>query len=113
MLITSIVIFALAAVFGLLNLAKVLGEKPTQKPMVFIHGILAAAALVILLVFATGTRGQSPIASIVLFLVAAVGGFILFARDMSKKPGPKALALIHGIVAVIGFLILLVFTFTM
>jgi hypothetical protein len=45
----------------------------------------------------------------VLFIIAALAGFYLFARDLSKKPVPKAVALIHGVVAVVSFILLLIF----
>jgi hypothetical protein len=45
--------------------------------------------------------------SVVLFVVAALGGFILFANDFQKKPIPKGLALIHAGAAAAAFLILL------
>lgn len=108
---SSIIIFAVAAVFGLIIITTLLKDKPTPKALVFIHGILAAVALVILIVFSINNPGQSPLVSIVLFVLAALGGFVLFARDLSKKPGPKTLAVIHALVAVVGFLILLTFAF--
>jgi len=111
MLITSIIIFAIAAVLGLIIITALLKDKPTPKPVVFTHGILAATALVILVVFTVNNPAHSPVLSLVLFVVAALGGFVLFARDMSKKPGPKALAVIHALAAVVGFLILLAFAF--
>ena len=111
MLITSIVIFAVAAVMGLIVITALLKDKPTPKPAVFAHGALAAVALVLVIVLAVNNPGHSPMPSIVLFVIAAIGGFVLFARDMSKKPGPKVLAVVHALAAVVGFLILLAFAF--
>lgn len=111
MLITSIVIFAVAAILGLIVITALLKDKPTPKPVVFTHGALAAVALVLLVIFAVNNPDHSPVLSIVLFVIAALGGFVLFFRDMSKKPGPKALAVIHALAAVVGFLILLAFAF--
>lgn len=111
MLITSIIIFAVAAVLGVIIIAALLKDKPTPKPAVFAHGALAAVALVILIIFAVNNPEHSPVLSIALFAIAALGGFVLFAKDMSKKPGPKALAVIHALAAVVGFLILLAFAF--
>lgn len=109
MLTVSIVIFAIAAVFGLLNLVAILGNKTTSKPIVFTHGILAALALILLIIFAVNAAGASPTVSLVLFIIVALVGFFLFARDLSHKPGPKAVAVIHGLVAVISFIILIIF----
>lgn len=105
----AIVLFILAAVFGLIALLAILKNKPTPKPAVFIHGGLAAFALILLILFTTGGAGPTPIASLVLFVAAALGGFVLFAMDMQKKPIPKPLAVIHPLVAAIGLILLILF----
>jgi NAD/NADP transhydrogenase beta subunit len=109
MLTISVIIFAAAAIFGFINLLAVLGNKQTSKPVVFTHGILAAIALVLLIIFIINSSGASPTLSLILFIIVALVGFFMFARDLSKKSIPKAVALIHGIVAVISFIILLIF----
>jgi hypothetical protein len=108
MLTISVIIFAVAAIFGLLNLIAVLGNKQTSKPIVYTHGILAAA-LILLIIFTINSTAGSPVVSLVLFIIVALVGFFLFARDISKRTVPKAVALTHGIVAVISFIILLIF----
>jgi hypothetical protein len=45
---------------------------------------------------------------IVLFAIAATGGIILAALHFGKKPLPMWLALLHGLVAVCGVLVLVV-----
>jgi hypothetical protein len=110
MLTASIIIFAIAAVLGLTIIIRLLKGKPTIKPVVFLHGGVAATALVILIIYAIN-NAMSPTASIVIFVIAALGGFILLANDLRKKPGPKALAVIHALAAVTAFIILLLFTF--
>lgn len=109
MLITAIVLFALAAVFGLVVLTAILKNKPTPKPAVFVHGGLAAVALLLVIIFVAGSTGASPTTSLVLFILAALGGFTLFAIDMQKKPVPKWLAFVHPIVAAIALVLLIVF----
>jgi hypothetical protein len=47
----------------------------------------------------------------VLFIIAATGGFIVFVRDIINKPVPKWLAIVHGLIAVTGFIFLLMFAF--
>jgi hypothetical protein len=108
MLTTIIILFALAAVFGLTILIPLLKGQPTPKLSVVLHGLFAATALILLIVFEVNNM-SSPTVSTILFVIAAIGGFILLANDLKKKPGPKALALIHAGAAVIVFLILLVF----
>ncbi|MDN5205362.1 hypothetical protein QQ008_28515 [Fulvivirgaceae bacterium BMA10] len=111
MITISVILFALAAVFGLVILLKILKGQETPKPAVFIHGALAAIALVLLLIFTLNNPTNAPTLSLVLFIVAALGGFVLFAIDLKTKNPPRGLALIHAGAAVVGFLLLLLFVF--
>ena len=111
MLITAIVLFVVAAIFGLIILSAILRNQPTPKAVVFTHGPIAATALILVLIYAF-TEQTSPllITSIVLFVLAALGGLTLFTIDMQKKPIPKVLAVIHPIIAVIALFTLVVYT---
>lgn len=113
MLNTTIVLFALAAVFGLLLLLKVLKGESTSKVIVFIHGALSATGLGLLIVYVINNYEGGPILSLGLFIVAALGGFVLFVLDLSKKTIPKVLALVHAGAAVVAFLLLLMFAFSL
>ncbi|MGZ4090827.1 MAG: hypothetical protein ACXVNO_08935, partial [Bacteroidia bacterium] len=66
-------LFALGALIGMYLLALVLQQKTTPKIVALIHGAFVAAAL-ILLVYYTTQNGPGPIESIILFIVAALGG---------------------------------------
>jgi hypothetical protein len=110
MLTTSIIFFTIAAIFGLTIIIPLLQGKSTTKPFVFLHGGLAAIALILLIIFSMNNE-PSPTVSIVIFVIAALGGFTLLANDLRKKPGPKALAVIHALAAVTAFVILLLFAF--
>ena len=111
MLVISLILFAAAAVFGIINLIPILKNKQTSEPAVYTHGFLAAAALLLLIIFSIDFAGGLPVISMILFIIVALVGFILFARDLFKKPGPKSVALIHGAVAFISFILLLIFVF--
>ena len=111
MLTTAIILFAIAAVFGLVLLTKILGSKATPKPVVYLHGLIAAIGLVLLIVYSLNPDSKSVAISLTLFIIAAIGGFILFGRDLTKKPGPKWLALVHALAAVTSFIILLTVAF--
>jgi len=108
MLYTIIAFFALAAIMGLALLSYVLRSKETSKPVMIMHGLFAATGLVLLLIY---TFGDSPglIESVILFVIAALGGFVMVGRDLTGKPIPKWLAIVHGLIAVIGFITLLIF----
>jgi hypothetical protein len=80
--------------------------------LAMVHGFLAAAALT-LLVYAAATTSLPGLATlaIILFLVAAAGGVLLNLRfHLNDIPLPKWLVLVHGGIAVIGFICLLMAT---
>lgn len=110
MIIASIVCFALAALFGIILLTYVLGNKETPKAIAFIHGGFAATALVLLLIHALTQMDQTLwIAG--LFVIVALVGFYMLSRDLTGKMIPKAVAVIHGLVAALGLLSLLYLVF--
>jgi FtsH-binding integral membrane protein len=109
MLYLAIGLFVLAAIFGLIVLTAVLRDQPTPKPAVFIHGGVAAIALLLVIFYIAKNNGSGPIWSLVLFILAALGGLTLFTMDMRKKPIPKWIAIIHPLVALAGLLALILY----
>jgi hypothetical protein len=107
----SIGFFALAALLGMYLLSFVLQGKETPKAIVFTHGPMAAIGVVLLIIYAT-KGGPNPTESIVLFVLAALGGLFMVFRDLTGKPIPKFLAVGHGLLAVTGFIFLLIFAFS-
>lgn len=108
MLILAVVLFLVAALFGLYILTYILKNNPTPKGAVFTHGPIAATALVLMIIYAAmGHADTRLITSIVLFILAALGGLTMFVIDMKNKPIPKMIAVIHPIVAVIALLTLI------
>ncbi|MBD0332805.1 MAG: hypothetical protein ICV66_09125 [Chitinophagaceae bacterium] len=110
MIYTAIALFALAAILGMFLLSFILRNKETPKAFALIHGPLAATGLVLLIIYYFN-HGAGPLESIILFAIAALGGIVLFSRDIVHKPVPKWLAIVHGLVAVTGFIFLLIFAF--
>lgn len=106
-MITTIILFAIAAVVGISLIIPVIkGEKPARTN-VFVHGGVAATALIMLIIKYLEDKGAVPQVSVILFVVAALGGIFLFTRDLQKKSLPPGLALVHAGLAVAAFLILL------
>jgi hypothetical protein len=105
----SIGLFALSAVLGLTILVKWLTKKEASKGVIYSHGIVAATALVLLVVYAIQNPENFPKTSIVLFVISALGGFYMFIRDLQKKTSPLAIAFIHALLAVTGLITLLLF----
>ena len=107
MLYLVIGLFALAAVIGLIILKNWLTAGHTPRTVVYAHGIFAAIALVLLVVYFLSHPAGSLRTSLILFVVAAVAGFYMFFQDLQGKFSPVWLAVLHGIVAVSGFVFLL------
>ena len=111
MLYLTIGLFALSAVLGVAILIKWLTKKDAPRGVVYSHGIFAATALVLLIVFAVQNPQNFPKASIILFALSALGGFYMFFNDLKGKASPLAIAFIHALLAVGGVLSLLLFVF--
>jgi RsiW-degrading membrane proteinase PrsW (M82 family) len=107
----TIGLFALAAVLGLSILIKWLTKKEASRAVIYSHGIAAATALVLLIFYAVQNPANFPKASLILFVIAALGGLYMFYQDMKKKNSPIAVAVIHALLAVSGLITLLIFVF--
>jgi hypothetical protein len=100
MLITTLVLFGLAAVLGLTVAIQIFKKRETSKGVALAHGAFGAVCLVLLILFAVKNPHPWLTTSIVLLVVAALGGAVLFVNDLRKKAGPVALVVIHALAAV-------------
>jgi len=107
----TIALFAIAAVLGVTILVNWLNKRDAPRGVVYSHGIVAAIALVLLIVYVVNNRSNAPTTSLVLFVVAAIGGVYMFTRDLNHKNSPIAIAVLHALLAVGGFVALLIFVF--
>lgn len=109
MLMTAIVLFAIAAVGGLsMAVLHFRGKTPPPTLLAAVHGLLAASGLVVLLlaVLKIGMSG-TPAIALGLFLLAALGGFALLSFHLRGRALPNGLVAGHGLLAVAAFLVLL------
>jgi len=104
----SIAIFGMTAIFGMYLLSLILRNKSTPKGVTIIHGLMAAVALILLIFYCFGDA-PGPWPSIIIFTLAAIGGFVLNYRDITGKKVPKWLGIVHGLAAVTGFILLILF----
>ena len=107
MLYLNIALFAIAAIIGVIILKNWLTSATTSRTVVYAHGIFAAAGLVILFIYFMKNAQQDIKTSLILFAVAAVAGFYMFFQDLRGKFSPTWMAVVHGLVAVAGFVFLL------
>ncbi len=113
MFLLSLILLLVAMIFGSLTLIRILKNKRTNKPIVVLHGVFAGFGLLMVLTYiAMGHTSTLPIVGATFLGIAAVGGFIMFGIDISKKRVPKSLAIGHPILAVIGVLLLVYYAIT-
>ena len=106
----AITIFGMVAIAGMYLLSLILRNKQTPKAVTIIHGLFAVLGVVLLIIYCF-KHNTDLLTSIIVFLVAAVSGIMLNYRDLTGKSVPKWFAIAHGLVAVVGFALLLVFAF--
>lgn len=107
-----VVLFAIAAVIGVTMAVRHFGGKETPLSVGLLHGAFAATGLVLLIlaVMRAPEAGLGGV-SLGLLVVAALGGFVLLARQLRKQAWPNGLILLHGGLAAAGFVVLLVWVY--
>jgi hypothetical protein len=105
----SIGLFAIAALGGLTLAIMKFAGRGLPMPLAIGHGILAAAGLVTVIIMVVQSRVNTMMnISLLLFFIVAIGGFILFSLHVMKKGQPNMLIAVHGLGAIISFVILLI-----
>lgn len=110
MMATAAVLFALAAIGGLtMAIIRFRGADRPPSWLAMAHGLLAAAALTLLLYAAisAGVPGLAIVALVILVIVALVGVALNLTYHDKMRPLPKTTIVVHGVVAVLGFVLLL------
>jgi hypothetical protein len=108
MLTYALIVFAIAAVGGLVLASSVLRGRLAPWAISILHALLGASGLVLLIL--TVMQGATPArgtAALGLLVVAALGGFYLASLHLRGTVAPKAVVFVHAGVAVAGFLTLL------
>ena len=107
---TAAVLLALTALGGLLMAGIRFAGKPHPPTwLAMAHGFIAGAALTLLIYayFTVGLPGMAQL-GLLLFLLAAAGGIVMnLGYHWKQLPLPKWLVVVHALLAVIGFVLLL------
>lgn len=98
--------FVLAIFFGLIVFIQLLCDRPSFKPAVFLHGLVALLGLSCLGVYAYQQSGAKPWLSLSILILAALGGLAILSFDLRKKPVPKIMVLLHPLAALCGLVLL-------
>lgn len=110
MFMKAVYLFAVAAVIGLyMAVSHFRGRTPPPVLAAVLHGLFAVSGAVVLFlgVMQIGF-GTVHTWALGLFVVAALGGLFLVSHHLRGKPLPNGVVVIHGMTAVIAFLILVV-----
>jgi hypothetical protein len=110
MLTYAIAFFLVAAMIGLFVLLKIFKNKAVPTPVILTHGGIAAIGILLLLI--TVLRGNTApllLTSLILFIVAALGGATMVALARAGKPVPNNTVIFHPILAVCALLLLLAY----
>jgi len=103
----ALIIFAIAALGGLLLAASVLRNKLAPWALSIAHALLGASGLILLIMIVLKGSPGRVTAALGILIVAALGGFYLASIHLRGKIAPKVVVIVHASVAVIGFLTLL------
>ena len=107
-LIIAAALFALGALGGLFMAVRSFSGQSIPVPVAVLHGLAGASGLVLLLVgVLAGMGGGMARIALIVLVIAALGGFFLLSFHVRKERHPKAVIVIHALVAVVGFLTLL------
>jgi hypothetical protein len=107
-LLTSIVLFALAALGGLTMAGMKVSAKAIPLPLAIAHGLLAVSGLVLLIWYILTVGGSGLLnAAVGIFVLAALGGLTLFSFHLRRRNLPNPLILAHGAIAATAFIVLL------
>jgi hypothetical protein len=107
MLTTALLIFAVAALGGLILATSVLRGRLAPWVLSVLHALLGATGLALLVVVVLqGAASARVTAALGLLGIAALGGFYLASIHFRGRVAPKAVVFVHASVAVVGFLTL-------
>ncbi|HEU5246581.1 MAG TPA: hypothetical protein VFU09_05780 [Candidatus Udaeobacter sp.] len=99
----------MAALVGITLAALHLKKKDVSVSLALVHGLAAAVGLVLLIIAVVQMSSAGPVGvALAIFVIAALGGFVLFAMHLMRKRLPPGLIVVHGLLAVAAFVVLLV-----
>jgi peptidoglycan/LPS O-acetylase OafA/YrhL len=107
----TITIFGLATIIGIYLLSLLLQGKKIPEKVATVHGVFAIIGLLLLIMFSL-KNNETPAVSIIVLILAAMGGLMLAYRGVANKKIPKWLGVTHGMLALVGFAFLILFAFT-
>lgn len=108
---TAIAILGMGAIIGIYMLSLILTDKRPPNSASFIHGLFAVTGAGLLIYYCT-KNAPSPVESVIILLIAAIMGLMVWWKEITGQKIPKWLAVVHGLTAAGGYTLLLIFAFT-
>lgn len=106
------ILFGVAALGGgVMAILRFSGTELPPMGLAILHGVVAAAGLIALIVAVMGGASSKATIALVLFFGAAIGGFVMFSYHLRRKALPIPYVVVHGLVAVVAFVVLLLAVF--
>src|SRR5690554_4151317 len=107
MLTAVVIVFAVAALGGLVLALHVLRDKLAPWALSILHALLGATGIVLVLLLVLDGASSLLGWALALFVIAALGGFWLASRHAKRELPPKGVVVLHALLAVCGFALLL------
>jgi hypothetical protein len=105
----ALILFAIAAIGGLTLATMHFRARIPNLKVALVHGLFAAAGLIVLLIAVIQNGGFGIYGTaLVIFFIAALGGFTLISMHLRGKTLSTPLVVGHGLIAVTAFVILLI-----
>lgn len=111
MVVLMIALFAAAAIGGATLAVLHFTGRKLPMALALLHGLLAVAAVIVLIIAVVKLSAAGLLViAVIIFALAALGGLGLFLGFyLPKKKLPSAGVVMHGLLAVSGFVLVLVF----
>ncbi len=94
---------------GLYLLIKLLSKNPSKLLVGIIHGLLGLFGISFLIIYTSFKQGDSPVASILLFVIAFFFGGGMFVMNAQQKKYPRVITFVHVAIALTGIYFLIRF----
>lgn len=112
MIALAVIVFAITALGGLFLARQHFINQPLPANIAIVHGAAGAIGIVVLAIAAISQDvDTAAIVALILFVVAALGGFYLVSFHLRGVRHPSPIILVHAAIAVIAFVTLLVTIF--
>lgn len=107
LLILALLLVTFSGGTGLTLAIAILSKKKTASVSMFMHGVLSATGLILIVIYFIRHAENFPGRIVLLFVITALLGFFMFWKDIRQKPvRPFAVVFTHILFALLSILAL-------